>query len=90
MVTVRCSGEIDLATGPALRLALSRAVDDHPFVVVDLTGVTFCDSTGLHVLLSAHQEAQAAGGRLEIHNAAPAVLVTFQVANADRVLYLVD
>jgi anti-anti-sigma factor len=47
------SGELDLGTAPALRDALLRLLerDDVPNVLLDASGVTFADSSGLGVLL---------------------------------------
>jgi anti-sigma B factor antagonist len=44
-------GEIDLATAPAMRGALVEAVESRRHLIVDLSAVTFLDSTGLGVLL---------------------------------------
>ncbi len=54
------SGEIDPATAPTLDEAIRRAEDYRPHVVVDLSGVTFMDSSGLEVLVSAHTRTDAA------------------------------
>lgn len=61
---IAVSGEIDLATAPQLEAAIA-AVDDET-VIADLTGVTFIDSTGLRVLIGAHEAANNAGGRFSI------------------------
>lgn len=44
-------GEIDLATVPILRDALIEAVSHHRHVIVDLTDVSFIDSTGFREFL---------------------------------------
>jgi anti-sigma B factor antagonist len=44
-------GEIDLATSPILREALVEAVESRRHLIVDLSAVTFLDSTGLGVLI---------------------------------------
>jgi anti-sigma B factor antagonist len=55
-LTLQTSGEIDMATAPSLAAALDQALDagdgePGPYrLVVDLTGVGFLDSAGLHVL----------------------------------------
>lgn len=60
-VRVRVEGELDVATAPALEEALKRAeASDASGIVIDLTGVSFIDSTGLRTLLEAH--ARDAGG----------------------------
>jgi anti-sigma B factor antagonist len=63
---VNLAGELDIATAADLRQALTDAVsgDEPPRVVIHLEGVDFCDSTGLSVLISALNGAEAAGGRV--------------------------
>jgi anti-sigma B factor antagonist len=60
-------GELDLATAPSACVRLDAARRrPRPRVVVDLSGVRFCDSTGLRALLGAANEVAAAAGRLAI------------------------
>src|SRR3954465_10785518 len=60
-------GELDLATAPRLCSALDAArIHRVRRVVVDLTGVDFCDSTGLRALIGASTELRVGGGRLAI------------------------
>jgi anti-sigma B factor antagonist len=55
-VVLACSGELDMASAPALERELLDAESAGPArIVVDLSGVEFMDSTGLHLLLSAHK-----------------------------------
>ena|SRR2546430_2125134 len=66
-VAVRCSGEIDVETGPELRKALKAALAEGPErITVDLAGVTFCDCTGLGLLVGVRRRAQAAGVEFEV------------------------
>ena len=64
---IAVAGELDIATAPKLcaRLDASRA-GRKPRLLVDLTGVDFCDSTGLRALLGAASEVRAHGGRFAI------------------------
>lgn len=51
------SGEIDLASAPALEAAISEAMTPPPDqVVIDLLGITFMDSSGIGALVSAKQD----------------------------------
>ena len=50
---VVASGEIDMTTAPGLREALGAASQASAQVVLDLTSVTFLDSSGIAVLLDA-------------------------------------
>lgn len=49
---VRVVGEVDLATAPVLRERLAEIPADTETVIVDLSEVTFLDSTGLSVLVA--------------------------------------
>ena len=55
---VAVSGEVDLFGGPRLAAALEDAASRGRPVVVDLTGCTFFDSSGLYALLTADLEAR--------------------------------
>jgi anti-sigma B factor antagonist len=58
---VLVSGELDIFSGPILRHRLADL--DGASMVLDLSGVTFIDSVGLHVLLDLFE---AAAGRLSV------------------------
>jgi len=79
------SGEIDLATAPDLQQALAAA-SGAEHVVADLSAVTFMDSTGLRVLISAHEAASTAGHKLSL--VAPEGMVTkvLRITGVDREL----
>jgi anti-sigma B factor antagonist len=73
-LTLSVSGEIDLATAPQLAAAVTDALgSDTDVVSLDLTGVTFVDSTGLHVLLAAQRRADLTGRRLVLAGTSRAV-----------------
>jgi anti-sigma B factor antagonist len=62
---VRCVGEVDMASAPALRARLSSLqIDGPPRLVLDLTGITFIDSLGLGALIGAHKRARVLRGSL--------------------------
>jgi anti-sigma B factor antagonist len=60
------TGELDLATSPALEAELERASTGRELVILDLRGVTFMDSTGLSLLVKAQRRAQDARRRLAV------------------------
>jgi anti-anti-sigma factor len=47
------SGELDMATAEQLSSALGPAVTEGGPITVDISGLTFMDSTGLHALIRA-------------------------------------
>jgi anti-anti-sigma factor len=64
---VAVKGEIDLATAPQLERSLAAAEqDDANGLVLDLRGVTFLDSTALHVLLRCSERLNETGRKLHV------------------------
>jgi anti-anti-sigma factor len=61
-LSVRPSGEIDLATVDRLREELVRAETHAPrLIVLDLSGLEFVDVTGIHAILDAERSAKRNG-----------------------------
>ncbi|MFI6243088.1 STAS domain-containing protein [Micromonospora sp. NPDC050795] len=58
-VRLRLTGELDYDSAPELIAAAAGLRDDEAPVLVDLTGVTLCDSSGLSALLVVHRAAGA-------------------------------
>jgi anti-anti-sigma factor len=60
--TLRIEGEIDMAVGPQFGEELAALIEEaHSPAFVDLSGVTFMDTTGVHALLDATHAGLAAG-----------------------------
>jgi anti-sigma B factor antagonist len=71
-VLVQLSGEIDLATSPALERRLGEYVRGGArIVVVDLRDVSFCDVTTVNALLRVEAELRVADGRLTLLGPCP-------------------
>ncbi|MCW2898596.1 MAG: Anti-anti-sigma regulatory factor (antagonist of anti-sigma factor)-like protein [Streptosporangiaceae bacterium] len=67
---VRLHGDIDIATAPALREDLLDALGScTDLLVVDLSGVFFCDAAGLGVLIGTLH--RATPRHIDLHLAAP-------------------
>jgi anti-sigma B factor antagonist len=65
LATIIVSGELDLATVPQLSAAVAEH-SDAGLLVLDLTAVTFIDSTGLRVLIQADRACARSGSRLAV------------------------
>ncbi|MCX5082392.1 STAS domain-containing protein [Streptomyces sp. NPDC056121] len=64
---VRVSGEMDIATSPALRQQVHDAVaDGRHSLVLDLSQVLFCDSSGVGVLIAARRLMRSCRGELRL------------------------
>jgi anti-sigma B factor antagonist len=85
-IVVTLTGECDLAAQPELTTVLSAAVRAAPVVVVDVGGLRFLDSTGLHGLVTAHQAARADGRRLYAVNASGPVATVLDITGIGNLL----
>jgi anti-anti-sigma factor len=85
---VTAPAEIDpVTTGQLRTVLLHSAAHGHNIIVVDMTGTTFCDSTGFGVLVRAHRRALADGGGLRlVIPADSAVARIFALIGLDRVI----
>jgi stage II sporulation protein AA (anti-sigma F factor antagonist) len=79
--------EIDIANAGQLRAALLAATaQGHATIVVDLTETSFCDTSGLQVLVLAHRRAAAEGGELRLVVRSATLLRLFSVTGVDHVI----
>lgn len=76
--SIRARGDVDIHTAPRLgtRIASLPGSGD---VVVDLSGVEFMDSSGLRVLIEAHQTLEAAGAALVLKSPSQVVRDLFEM-----------
>lgn len=78
--------EIDITNADGLRAALLESAAHEPErFVVDMTRTQFCDTAGIHALVSAHKRAQAAGGQVLLVVTGAAVLRILAITGLDRV-----
>lgn len=82
------TGELDLHGAPTVLAAIRQTLPGSAIVVIDLRGLTFCDTSGVHAVLEADGLVQAAGGRLAVLPAISTVHRVFELTGADRLLQL--
>ena len=82
---VTVTGELDVATADQAYAYISRVIDDLPAPVsVDLSGLTFCDASGLGVLAKAARHARQAGSQFRLTSARPSLLKIMRITGLDR------
>ncbi|MEW2291277.1 STAS domain-containing protein [Streptomyces sp. NPDC006743] len=69
--TIAVSGEVDLQTCPQLAQAAFIAATENETLHLDLSGVSFMDSSGLNLLVLLRRRLQAKGGRLTVTGLQP-------------------
>jgi anti-sigma B factor antagonist len=79
--------EIDMTNAAGLRVALlEAAARGGGTLVVDMTRTRFCDTSGLHALVGAHQRGRAGNGRTLLVIPDTAVLRIVAITGIDRVI----
>jgi anti-anti-sigma factor len=56
---VTLPGEIDITNSTVVKASLLAVLDGPGLVIADMTGTTFCDSSGLRMLIAARDRAEA-------------------------------
>ena len=82
---ISVTGELDIATAEQAYTYISGIIDDRPTAVsMDLSGVTFCDASGLGVLARIARHARQAGRQLRLTSARPSLLKIIRITGLDR------
>lgn len=85
--TIALSGEADMLAAPQIEAAFKDvAAGEAKLVLIDLHGLTFIDSSGVHVLLTGHERCQARGQLLRIVPGPANVQRLFEITGIDEVL----
>jgi anti-sigma B factor antagonist len=83
---VSVSGELDIATAEQAYAYISEVIDSWPTMIsVDLSGLTFCDASGLGVLAKIARHARQAGRQLRLTSARPSLLKIIRLTGLDGV-----
>ena len=88
--SVQVRGEVDLATSSHLERVLGEALDHARLVVVSLHEVSFMDSAGLHLLLSASQRARERGVWLILLAVPRQIQTLLEVTRTRGLLHILD
>lgn len=85
---VVASGEIDLYTSPALHEAMLVAAVSSHRVVLDLSAVTFLDSTGMGIMVGAQRRAREVNGSVCLVSPIAAVRRVLEITRLDDVFVI--
>ena len=82
---VSVTGELDIATAEQAYSYISEVIDGRPApVTVDLSGLTFCDASGLGALARIARHARQAGRQLMLTSARPSLVKIMRITGLDR------
>ena len=83
-VQVTLTGELDLSNVLHAEEEIRRVEERKPSMVLDLSALRFIDSTGLRLIVSAHQRALKHGRRVRIVPGGAAVRRLFRLSGLER------
>ena len=82
---VSVTGELDIATAEQAYSYISEVIDGRSApVTVDLSGLTFCDASGLGALARIARHARQKGRQLMLTSARPSLLKIMRITGLDR------
>jgi anti-anti-sigma factor len=85
--TIELEGEWDFGQSDATRDAVAQALHRHPErLVLDLSRLSFIDSSGVHALIETHNHCAAQGTRLVIVPAPPELQRVFEICGLIEIL----
>lgn len=82
---VTARGELDIASSAAFGIELARLIGERgPDVLVDVSGLTFCDARGLAALVAADELARRHGGAVTLTGPRPQMAKILRLTGLDR------
>ena len=82
---VALSGDVDLDSSPQVRSVLLDSVRDKRVVLVEMSAVSYIDSSGVASLIEAYQTAKSLNTRFGIVGLSGAPLQVIQVAQLEKI-----
>ena len=87
---VAFTGEVDLESSPAAREILLKCLESTSKVIVDLSEVTYIDSSGVASLVEALQAAKKNGSQFALATVSEPTRRVLELARLDKVFTLYD
>lgn len=89
LLTIRLTGELDLASAPPVEAAVEEGLaDSDRRLVIDFSGLSFIDSTGIAILVAAMGDPRSAGRLGFVPSTAPAVTRVLKLTGVEERLPL--
>ncbi|MEA3206959.1 MAG: anti-sigma factor antagonist [Chthoniobacter sp.] len=83
------AGEIDLHRSPEVKQTLQPLIDQKmPCILIDMSGVTYIDSSGLAAFIEALQRVLGYGGKFGLFGLRQSVRNIFEIARLDQVFQI--
>ena len=85
--TLSVAGELDISSAPAFKRAVRQALDGQGQEFrLDLSRLTFMDSTGANALIHVHKEVEQLGRRLVVVSPTHGVRMVLDILGLDQMI----
>jgi anti-anti-sigma factor len=88
--TIGLIGELDLATAAEAEQQLTRAEAGATSIVLDLSALTFIDSTGIRMIVAADARARANSHCFRLLRGSPRVQRVFEISGIEKIVGFAD
>lgn len=86
VLVVKVTGEIDVYTAPEFKSAISKAIDaGAQDLIIDLTNVSYMDSSGFGILLGATKRVHPKGGTINLLGCSEAITRMLKITRLDTI-----
>lgn len=83
---VKVTGEIDVYTAPEFKSAVNKAIDAGALnLIIDLTNVSYMDSSGFGILLGATKRVRPKGGTINLLGCSEAITRMLSITRLDTI-----
>jgi len=90
LMICRVEGEIDINTAPDIKKAFEKILAKRePKVVVNLSKVTYVDSSGLATLVEILKNMRSYGGKLKLTNLSPKIRSLFEITKLEKLFDII-
>lgn len=90
LTVCRIEGEIDINTSPDIKKAFEKLIAKKtPKVVINLTKVTYVDSSGLATLVEILKNMRAYGGRMRLTNMSQKIRSLFEITKLEKLFEII-
>ncbi len=90
-LVISLEGELDIENSSSLKGEVRNKVSsEYPNLVIDLTKVSYVDSSGLGTLIALQKDARFNGGALSVVGASEQIKRVMKMTNIDKLFELYD
>lgn len=90
LVVCHVDGEVDINTSPDIKKSFDKLISSKtPKIVINLSKVTYVDSSGLATLVEILKNMRAYGGRLRLTNMSGKIKSLFEITKLEKLFEII-